>query len=128
MKKTFFCIPVKKSEVVNTAIKVINQAQHEVVVTHSTQDTSKVKPTREYFESLSQLNNKGIKVKRYIFGSRNFKQIDNYGVEQFYAGDDKAYQRAIIVDQRIAMFKLGDSFFTSTYKPLVNSLYKFIVR
>ncbi len=128
MKGTFFCIPIKKTEVVNTAIKIINQAQHEVIVTHSTQDTSKVKPTTKYFEALSQLNNKGIKVRRYIFGSRDFKQIDKYGVEQLYAGDGKAYQRAIIIDQKIAMFKLGDSFFTSTYKPLMNALYKYVIK
>ena len=123
MKNTqLFCIPVESEDVLNRVIDLVRSAKREIIVTHSGQDESKIKPNSKYFTTLCEMKDSGVTVIRYIFGNDDFPSQDKFGISQVYGGTAKQYQRTIIVDGKKAMFKLGDHFYYTTNHVLCQAL------
>lgn len=126
MNTVIFCLPVKDTEVLEKVTSLVRASKHEIVVTHSDQDQSKVIPDKKYFKTLAQKIQNGISVTRYVYSSQTPSEFDSYNVKQVLAGPNDSYQRAVVVDQSIAMFKLGDTYYYSEYRPLVKALLCYI--
>ena len=122
MNDLSFCTPIEENEVLLKVINLVLTAQEEIAVTHSDADDSKVVPDKNYFDALQKKIKEGIKITRYVFSSKEPLSQDSQGVSQVYAGDCDSYQRAVVVDQSRAMFKLGDKFYYSEFQPLVSAL------
>lgn len=122
MKKIPFCTEVETSEVLFRVIALVQSAKKELLISSSKQDTSNVQPNSQYFDALRAKIKSGVRITRYVFGTRNFKSIDELGVVQLYSGTHHLYQRAVIADQSNAMFKFGESFYYSEYSPLIKAL------
>jgi sugar-specific transcriptional regulator TrmB len=121
-----FCTPINQQAVLNKVITLVSSAKTEIIVTHSTHDDSPVKPNDRYYEAIVSAQKKGITITRYIFGRKDFAHKDTFGITQIYGGKAENYQRAVIVDEKKAMFKLGNHFYFTTYQPLCAALKHYI--
>lgn len=128
MKKNF-CKSITKDQVLNLAIKLVKSANSKIIVTHSEQDKSSVKPNDDYYQSLEERILNGIRVSRYYFGNhKNYthEKAVYKNINYIYAGSTESYQRCIIIDNKKMLFKLEDSFYYSEFKPLIESLLKYL--
>lgn len=127
MQKKIFT-PLENEKVLHTAIELVGSAKQEIIVTHADEDTNNVKPNTKYYSALQRAKNANVHITRYLYCSKSFNKYTLEGIIHVYAGTYDHYQRAIIVDQAICMFKVGDVFYFSEYKPLVLLLLKKIRR
>lgn len=126
--KTTFVTPVPLHDVLKTAISLVKRAKQNVTASQSPFDASPVKPSNEYFSAVENAIKNGVKFKRYCFGQRPAERVDSRGVQQFYAGTQKYYQRVLIIDRTTAMFKLGENFYYTEYQPLVIALTQYVTQ
>lgn len=120
MKEHLFIL-INAENVLSKAIELVVSARKNIIVTHSDADNSRVKPSSEYYSALRQTK---AQITRYIFSSTSFEQYTSENILHIYGGRNNVYQRAIIIDGRRAMFKVGDEFYYSEYRPLVIVLIK----
>jgi hypothetical protein len=127
MHTAVFCTPVATQNVLTKVIALVQSSESEIVVTFSDADSSSVKPNEKYFAALSEKIKQGVQVKRFIFGEKVPPRRDALGVRQVLVGPPESYQRAVISDNRRAMFKLGEHFFYTEYEPMVKVLRKYVI-
>lgn len=121
-----FMESVAQDQVVDRVIQLVSTATSSVIATQSSQDVSPVKPTKRYFETLKSKVAAGVSIHRYCFDQAVVDSVDENGVVQIQVPSRRCYQRVLIVDRSQAMFKAGENFFYTEFKPLVEAFIQYL--
>ncbi|MFV0627420.1 MAG: hypothetical protein ACK5N8_08760 [Alphaproteobacteria bacterium] len=120
---------IENEEVLIRVIDAVSRAEKTLIVVHSELDKSSVQPNQGYENVLKNLLRKEVAITRYFHGSKEQFEAHkkaHVGVEYVLQRDDKFYQRAIIIDNEKAFFKIGNQFCYTEYMPLVEVLQNFL--
>ena len=110
-------------------IDAVSRAEKTLIVVHSELDESSVQPNQDYENILKNLLKKGVVITRYFHGTKaqfEAHKKAHVGVEYVLQKEDKFYQRAIVIDDKKAFFKVGNQFCFTEYMPLVEVIKKFL--
>ena len=113
------------AKVLDTVIDAISKTQESLIVVEGETDNNAVRPDDRYFQTLQNLLAQKKPITRYYFGSSESfaqKSRQSNGIIWRYAGTMEQYQRAIIIDNHTAFFKIGQEFAKTHYIPLIKLL------
>lgn len=113
------------AKVLDTVIDAVSKTQESLIVVEGETDNNAVRPDDRYFQTLQNLLKQKKPITRYYFGSlESFAQKSKQmkGIIWRYAGPMEQYQRAIVIDEATAFFKIGQEFAKTHYKPLIKLL------
>lgn len=117
------------AKVLDTVIDAVSKTQESLIVVEGETDNHAVRPDDRYFQTLQNLLAQKKPVTRYYFGSlESFAQKSKQtkGIIWRYAGSLEQYQRAIIIDNHTAFFKIGQEFAKTHYIPLIALLKNYL--
>ena len=120
---------LRDDEVLEAVIDAIGRCQSSLCLVQGQEDGSKVQPDSRYFMVLKMLADKGVKIRRFYFGSQEHfaeEASQNPSVNYVFAGGMDSYQRAIIIDGQRAFFKIGMQFAFTDYPELVRLLENYL--
>ena len=117
------------AKVLDTVIDAVSKTQESLIVVEGETDNHAVRPDDRYFQTLQNLLAQKKQITRYYFGSlESFAQKSEQteGIIWRYAGSLEQYQRAIIIDNHTAFFKIGQEFAKTHYIPLIALLKNYL--
>ncbi len=117
------------AKVLDTVIDAVSKTQESLTVVEGETDNHAVHPDDRYFKTLQNLLAQKKQITRYYFGSpESFaqKSQQSEGIIWRYAGPLEQYQRAIIIDNHTAFFKIGQEFAKTHYIPLIALLKNYL--
>ena len=117
------------AKVLDTVIDAVSKTQESLIVVEGETDNHAVHPDDRYFQTLQNLLAQKKPITRYYFGSlESFAQKSKQtkGIIWRYAGSLEQYQRAIIIDNHTAFFKIGQEFAKTHYIPLIALLKNYL--
>lgn len=117
------------AKVLDTVIDAVSKTQESLIVVEGETDNHAVRPNDRYFKTLQNLLKQKKPITRYYFGSlASFAQKSKQtkGIIWRYAGPMEQYQRAIIIDNHTAFFKIGQEFAKTHYIPLIALLKNYL--
>lgn len=117
------------AKVLETVIDAVSKTQESLIVVEGETDNHAVRPDDRYFQTLQNLLAQKKPITRYYFGSlESFAQKSKQtkGIIWRYAGSLEQYQRAIIIDNHTAFFKIGQEFAKTHYIPLIALLKNYL--
>lgn len=117
------------AKVLDTVIDAVSKTQESLIVVEGETDNHAVRPDDRYFQTLQNLLAQKKQITRYYFGSlESFAQKSKQtkGIIWRYAGSLEQYQRAIIIDNHTAFFKIGQEFAKTHYIPLIALLKNYL--
>ena len=117
------------AKVLDTVIDAVSKTQESLIVVEGETDNHAVRPDDRYFQTLQNLLAQKKQITRYYFGSQESfaqKRKQTKGIIWRYAGPMKEYQRAIIIDNHTAFFKIGQEFAKTHYIPLIALLKNYL--
>lgn len=117
------------AKVLDTVIDAVSKTQESLIVVEGETDNHAVRPDDRYFQTLQNLLAQKKQITRYYFGSlESFAQKSKQtkGIIWRYAGSMEQYQRAIIIDNHTAFFKIGQEFAKTHYIPLIALLKNYL--
>ena len=117
------------AKVLDTVIDAVSKTQESLIVVEGETDNHAVRPDDRYFQTLQNLLAQKKPITRYYFGSlESFvqKSKQTKGLIWRYAGSMEQYQRAIIIDNHTAFFKIGQEFAKTHYIPLIALLKNYL--
>lgn len=117
------------AKVLDTVIDAVSKTQESLIVVEGETDNHAVRPNDRYFQTLQNLLAQKKPITRYYFGSlESFAQKSKQtkGIIWRYAGSLEQYQRAIIIDNHTAFFKIGQEFAKTHYIPLIALLKNYL--
>lgn len=117
------------AKVLDTVINAVSKTQESLIVVEGETDNHAVRPDDRYFQTLQNLLAQKKPITRYYFGSlESFAQKSKQtkGIIWRYAGSLEQYQRAIIIDNHTAFFKIGQEFAKTHYIPLIALLKNYL--
>lgn len=124
-----FCQSVTKKRVLPTAMKLVQSAKKEILVSMNVDEELDIPLPDAYHTCISRKIEQGIVVKRFAFGSKRvYQKLKHHykGVHFYYCGDISHYQRMLITDKKRGLFDLDGTVFYTTFIPLISSLVKYI--
>ena len=120
---------IENEQVLSSVLGAVSQTEKSLLVVHSEFDESSVQPNQDYEDVLKNLIEKDVKITRYFHGPKEAfekHRQSHSGIEYVLQAEEKFYQRAIIIDEKKAFFKIGNQFCYTEYKPLVDVLKNFL--
>ena len=117
------------AKVLDMVIDAVSKTQESLIVVEGETDNHAVRPDDRYFQTLQNLLAQKKPITRYYFGSlESFAQKSKQtkGIIWRYAGSLEQYQRAIIIDNHTAFFKIGQEFAKTHYIPLIALLKNYL--
>lgn len=120
---------LKNEELLETVIEAISRSRNSLLLVQGEDDDTQIQPDNKYFEVLRDLQTKGINICRYYFGKKESFKIEqnlNPDISYMFAGNMENYQRAIIIDNKKAFFKIGTQFVTTENAEIINILKKYL--
>ncbi len=102
-----------EDNVLERVFNILSDTKVALFVSKQEDEKDNVQPNEEYFRLLQKLQEKGVIITRYYFGSKQgFEQekTDNPKVNNIYGGRRDEYQRLIISDEKRSMSKIGRQF------------------
>lgn len=106
-------------------IALVEQAEKQLLVSEGEDDSHQVQPDEKYYKALAAFLERGGQIVRYYFGSKErFEKCrkSNPSVTYIYVGSMEEYQRAVIVDGKKSMAKIGRQFVFSENPQWINLL------
>lgn len=106
-------------------VALVEQAEKQLLVSEGEDDSHQVQPDEKYYKALAAFLGRGGQIVRYYFGSKErFEKCrkSNPSVTYIYAGSMEEYQRAVIVDGKKSMAKIGRQFVFSENPQWINLL------
>ena len=120
---------VQVEDVLEKVISLSRLCEKSMIVVQGETDLSSVQPNDAYFQVLEELMQKKIKIIRYYFGSFESclqEHQKNPNIEYLYCGEMDKYQRAVIVDMKYSMAKIGDDFVFSMHPLWIQMLAEYL--
>lgn len=117
------------NQVLDTVIEAVSKTKKDLIVVEGEADNNAVRPDDRYFQTLQNLLVQKKPITRYYFGSlESFAQKSKQtkGIIWRYAGTMEQYQRAIVIDNHTAFFKIGNEFAKTHYNPLIKLLKEYL--
>ena len=117
------------AKVLDTVIDAVSKTQESLIVVEGETDNNAVRPDERYFKTLQNLLAHKKPITRYYFGSlESFaqKRQQTKDIIWHYAGPMEQYQRAIIINNHTAFFKIGNTFAKTHYQPLITLLKNYL--
>lgn len=102
-----------EDNVLERVFNILSDTKVTLFVSKQEDEKDNIQPNEEYFRLLQKLQEKGVIITRYYFGSKQgFEQekTDNPKVKNIYGGRRYEYQRLIISDEKRSMSKIGRQF------------------
>lgn len=128
MKIATFYKKIDETKVLTLAIQLVKSAQSAIDVSQNEDEITTVIPNLKYFEMLKRKKDEGIRITRYFFGKKTTfvkEKENNSSITYIYAGNNRNYQRMIIIDKKKALFRIDNSFCYTEFEPLARALLTF---
>jgi hypothetical protein len=120
-----FCKPINKKNVVQNAMKLVQNSVKCVHMTMDMQGEIDFPLPKKYHDLIEQKARQGTQIYRFAYGKKTLfnKMMTLYkGVKMYYGGDMNTYQRMLVIDKKIAMFGLNGNIYVTQFGPLIKSL------
>ncbi len=102
-----------ENNVLKRVFVILSDTTVSLLVSKQEDEKDNVQPDEEYFRLLQKLREKGVRITRYYFGSRDGferEKKDNPKINNIYGGLKEEYQRLIISDGKRSVSKIGGQF------------------
>jgi hypothetical protein len=124
---------ISQEKIVEIVMKEVSKAQNEILTTMLLSEEKMNPLSAQYHTLLQRKVKKGIQLKRLGFGSvRDYKeQLDKYTFTGFYDfryhDMISAYQRMILIDEKVLFFGINNLFFTTENKDIIKGFKDYFV-
>lgn len=108
---------------------LVYSARKEIMATMDMEEELAHPLPQVYHRLLMKKAKKGVHVVRYGFGSRreyNKLKKQYTSIDFLYCGSVDNYQRMLIVDQEVGIFRAGDSAYKTKFRPLIHALVAYV--
>ncbi|MFH1970969.1 MAG: hypothetical protein ABIJ05_01120 [Patescibacteria group bacterium] len=122
-------IEINKKDIIKEAIDIVNSTKNKLfVTTRLTKEETKI--GKKYNKALLNALNRGVKVERVCFGSskayKKYVKFVDKRIIFYCVTQEHLYQRMLLSDDSILLFRLGSSFYKSKNLLVIQAIKRYI--